>query len=78
MENINVNKMEENTKSTYTNGVLHSVKVSSLKLTDFVEGFKFKYRGKPYVWMDKTNGNPICHNISLLEDELDLGYITPY
>lgn len=55
-----------------------SVMVSSLKIEDFIDGFKFRYRGKPYVWMDKTISNPICHNIKLLEDELDLGYVTAY
>ncbi len=49
-----------------------------LTIKDFIVGFKFRYRGKIYVWMDKKINNPICHNMSLLNDELELGYITPY
>ena len=67
----------ENT-STPSNDTIHNVRVSTLKITDFVDGFKFRYRGKPCVWNNEALCDPIEYNISLVESELDLGYITPY
>mgnify|MGYP003653411725 CR=1 FL=1 len=66
--------------STPSDDTIHSVRVSALKITDFVKGFKFRYRGKPKCWLvgDGETMGIIEYDISLLEDELQLGYIDPY
>ena len=69
--------MDENMKISYINDLNNDTLENKPKLADFVRGFKFRYRGKPKRWMvgDGETMTIIEHDISLLEDELQLGYI---
>ena len=70
--------MEENSRCDIEDNEENAI--DRPKLEDFVKGFKFRYRGKPYCWLlgDGEYIDLIERDFGLLEDEWHCGYITSY
>lgn len=72
--------MEQQTAAEWDDKQSLGAELNQPKLEEFIKGFKFRYRGNVYCWLqgDGDYVVPIEYDKSLLEDELSLGYITRY